>query len=107
MTLREFAGFFVRQCAAAAIWLAAILCVAERLSPGSVLPFFPLFPLVILAFGLSVLAPARPTISRFRLIPFLPILFLIVAFLFLIASDLGRGGLLLTASALIVGLAFL
>lgn len=102
MTWQDTLAFWLRQTSSAAAWCLGLLCVAERVVPGSVLPYVNFFPLVPLVVVLTIIAPPPVERSRWlRVIVFVPIGFAMVAFLFLVTSDLGRWGWLLSFAGLL------
>lgn len=105
MNLSLFFGSFLRQCAHAGAWLLGLLCISERLAPGSVLPYLSLYLWAVAVFVVSLFVPRPERGSRLRAIALVPAAFLLLAFLFLVTADLGRWGWLLTASAALLAVA--
>ncbi|MFA6429013.1 MAG: hypothetical protein WCV84_00760 [Patescibacteria group bacterium] len=105
MTGHAFKGAFLRQCATASALIAGLGCVAERILPGVVLANTGLafYGIVIFAVVCSVLAPPVFVRARWlRALALVPVGFLLVAFVFLITSDLGRTGLVLSLTAVLL-----
>ncbi len=106
MTLIAFLKSFLRQCANASAWLTGWMCLAERLAPGSILPYFDLYLWALLAMVLTLLAPRAERPPRWHAIAYLPDAFLLVAFLALTTSELGRWGYVLTAAGALLVASF-
>jgi drug/metabolite transporter (DMT)-like permease len=99
-------GALLRQCALAGAVFVGLAAAAERVAPGSVLPFFNLSYAVAVVAALLVVAPPpeRPT-NRWRVLFLLPIALLAIAFLSLVTAELGAWGTAAAASLVLLVLA--
>ena len=102
MNEKELLLSLMRQTGFATSVLAGVLCMAERLVPGSVLPYLNIYWVVVLALLFAMIAPPRTSDrSILTAVGLIPAALLLVSFLFLLTSDLGRWGFILTGTALL------
>ncbi len=97
---------FLRHAAMASAWLLAVLCVVERLAPGSVLAYIDLNWLALAVLALICLAPPDPARSRWRWFAWIPVALALLAFLALAAAETGESGRLFVIVAALAAVAF-
>lgn len=108
MTFLDFFRAWMRQLAHAVTLFTALLCVAERLAPGSVLSYLNIYAWIIASLLLTVLSPSvAPRRGFVRLFGALPVAVLLVAFLALVTSEVGRWGIVLTIASTFAAVAIL
>jgi len=105
---------FLRHAALASAWLLAILCVFERLAPGSVLAYFNLNWLALLVLVLIPLLPEEglgeegaPRRMMWKWVVWIPFALALATFLAFVAADTGESGRLLVLVAGMLAVAFL
>ncbi len=108
MTIKDFLRAWMRQCALAVTVFTALLCVAERLAPGSVLSYMNLYAWIIASLLLTIVSPSVPRRRGFwRILGLIPVAAPLVAFLALVTSEIGRWGIILTFAAATTAVAIL
>jgi len=111
MTLTDFSSAWIRQCASALAWFSGIACVVERLSPGLVTADFGRWIYLIIFFAVLLTfvspPPANPRRGWKVFASWLPIGFLLASFLWLVTSEGGRAGTVLSFAGSVLILGFL